>query len=39
MIVDVQRRGRTKPGEDPTRAVHRTDFTVYTQAGAAFFAK
>ncbi len=33
-FADVQRRGRVIP-ERPDK--HRTDFTVYTEAGAAFF--
>lgn len=33
-VVDVQRRARVVPGEPD---LHKTDFTVYTEAGAAFF--
>ncbi len=32
--LDVQRRGRTDPVRED---VHKTDFTVYTEAGAAFY--
>src|SRR5689334_16039495 len=33
-LVDIKARGRTEP-DRPDR--HKTDFTVYTEAGAAFF--